>query len=116
MEWINTLVIDGPGLLPSGVQEIRDRYFGEFLLDRAEMRKRTKKQIFAEMSASQREKLSRWKIENADRLARSELYKAMRADYTFAVPSTQRVPNVGRNEACPCGSGRKYKKCHGVNH
>jgi len=20
---------------------------------------------------------------------------------------------VGRNEACPCGSGRKYKKCHG---
>ncbi|MFQ5505934.1 MAG: preprotein translocase subunit SecA [Planctomycetota bacterium] len=23
------------------------------------------------------------------------------------------VPKVGRNEACPCGSGRKYKKCHG---
>ena len=21
----------------------------------------------------------------------------------------------GRNEACPCGSGRKYKKCHGGN-
>ena len=21
---------------------------------------------------------------------------------------------VGRNEACPCGSGKKYKKCHGV--
>src|SRR6185503_13261443 len=20
---------------------------------------------------------------------------------------------VGRNEPCPCGSGRKYKKCHG---
>jgi preprotein translocase subunit SecA len=20
---------------------------------------------------------------------------------------------VGRNEACPCGSGKKYKKCHG---
>jgi preprotein translocase subunit SecA len=20
---------------------------------------------------------------------------------------------VGRNEACPCGSGRKYKHCHG---
>ena len=24
-----------------------------------------------------------------------------------------RVPKVGRNEPCPCGSGRKYKKCHG---
>ena len=21
---------------------------------------------------------------------------------------------VGRNEPCPCGSGKKYKKCHGV--
>jgi len=22
---------------------------------------------------------------------------------------------VGRNEPCPCGSGKKYKKCHGVD-
>jgi preprotein translocase subunit SecA len=21
--------------------------------------------------------------------------------------------NVGRNEACPCGSGKKFKFCHG---
>ncbi len=21
--------------------------------------------------------------------------------------------NVGRNESCPCGSGKKYKQCHG---
>jgi preprotein translocase subunit SecA len=21
---------------------------------------------------------------------------------------------VGRNDPCPCGSGRKYKRCHGV--
>jgi preprotein translocase subunit SecA len=21
---------------------------------------------------------------------------------------------VGRNEPCPCGSGKKYKKCHGA--
>ncbi|MGC4055050.1 MAG: SEC-C metal-binding domain-containing protein [Paludibaculum sp.] len=20
---------------------------------------------------------------------------------------------VGRNDPCPCGSGKKYKKCHG---
>ncbi len=24
-----------------------------------------------------------------------------------------RVPKVGRNDPCPCGSGKKYKKCHG---
>jgi len=24
-----------------------------------------------------------------------------------------RVARVGRNEPCPCGSGKKYKRCHG---
>ncbi len=23
------------------------------------------------------------------------------------------VDSVGRNEPCPCGSGRKFKRCHG---
>jgi preprotein translocase subunit SecA len=23
-------------------------------------------------------------------------------------------PKVGRNDLCPCGSGKKYKKCHGA--
>ncbi|MEK7085905.1 MAG: SEC-C metal-binding domain-containing protein, partial [Patescibacteria group bacterium] len=23
-------------------------------------------------------------------------------------------PKVGRNDPCPCGSGKKYKKCHDV--
>jgi preprotein translocase subunit SecA len=25
----------------------------------------------------------------------------------------QQVPKVGRNDPCPCGSGKKYKACHG---
>jgi preprotein translocase subunit SecA len=24
------------------------------------------------------------------------------------------VPRVGRNDPCPCGSGKKYKHCHGA--
>ena len=24
------------------------------------------------------------------------------------------APRPGRNEPCPCGSGKKYKKCHGI--
>lgn len=24
------------------------------------------------------------------------------------------MPKVGRNDPCPCGSGKKYKKCHGA--
>ena len=26
---------------------------------------------------------------------------------------TRQGPKVGRNEPCPCGSGKKYKQCHG---
>jgi preprotein translocase subunit SecA len=26
---------------------------------------------------------------------------------------TRSAPKVGRNDACPCGSGKKYKQCHG---
>ncbi|MXW34581.1 MAG: preprotein translocase subunit SecA [Chloroflexi bacterium] len=27
--------------------------------------------------------------------------------------ATRVVPKVGRNQPCPCGSGKKYKRCHG---
>lgn len=30
-----------------------------------------------------------------------------------AVQPAPPVPKSGRNERCPCGSGRKYKQCHG---
>jgi len=29
-------------------------------------------------------------------------------------PTVSSEPKVGRNDPCPCGSGKKYKKCHGV--
>lgn len=31
----------------------------------------------------------------------------------LAVRPTHADPKVGRNERCPCGSGLKYKQCHG---
>ena len=30
-----------------------------------------------------------------------------------AEPVRRDRPKVGRNDPCPCGSGKKYKKCHG---
>ncbi len=30
-------------------------------------------------------------------------------------PQKREQPKVGRNDPCPCGSGRKYKKCCGMN-
>ncbi|MBK9293872.1 MAG: preprotein translocase subunit SecA [Oligoflexia bacterium] len=32
-----------------------------------------------------------------------------------AKPVVRDVPKVGRNDPCPCGSGKKFKKCHGAN-
>jgi len=29
-------------------------------------------------------------------------------------PFVRDIPKVGRNEACPCGSGKKFKHCHGA--
>ena len=29
-------------------------------------------------------------------------------------PMTRAQPKVGRNDPCPCGSGKKYKQCHGA--
>jgi len=31
-----------------------------------------------------------------------------------SIPGRTKSPKVGRNEPCPCGSGQKYKKCHGA--
>jgi uncharacterized protein YecA (UPF0149 family) len=28
-------------------------------------------------------------------------------------PVMRETPKIGRNDPCPCGSGRKYKVCHG---
>ncbi len=37
-----------------------------------------------------------------------------RAAAPAPMPFVRAVPKVGRNEPCPCGSGRKYKHCHGT--
>jgi len=36
-------------------------------------------------------------------------------DNRVVKPIVRESPKVGRNDPCPCGSGRKYKKCHGAN-
>lgn len=33
--------------------------------------------------------------------------------YTPPMQIIRSEPKIGRNEPCPCGSGKKYKKCHG---
>ncbi len=41
---------------------------------------------------------------------------APKADKTGKQETIRRdMPKVGRNDPCPCGSGKKYKNCHGKN-
>jgi preprotein translocase subunit SecA len=36
--------------------------------------------------------------------------------HTHPEPNIQNlIPNIGRNDFCPCGSGKKYKKCGMLN-
>ncbi len=45
-----------------------------------------------------------------------ELILSGASDGSEGTPTVRRTEKkVGRNDPCPCGSGKKYKKCHGVN-
>ncbi|MCR5542881.1 MAG: SEC-C domain-containing protein [Eubacterium sp.] len=43
-----------------------------------------------------------------DKEKQQELYKQEKTSHTVV-----KAPKVGRNDPCPCGSGKKYKKCCG---
>jgi hypothetical protein len=47
--------------------------------------------------------------------AREQWLRAMAQTQTARLTTTRpvEIPKVGRNEPCPCGSGTKYKRCHG---
>jgi len=54
------------------------------------------------------ERLRRWEDELEAREQRAESMSKLTSHH-----STGRA-KIGRNERCPCGSGRKYKHCHGL--
>jgi preprotein translocase subunit SecA len=39
----------------------------------------------------------------------------VQGDATKVKQIVREAPKVGRNDLCPCGSGKKYKKCCGAN-
>ena len=58
---------------------------------------------------------------NEEQATYSKLYKDIR-ETTSATGTTTTAKSVktqqqkvGRNDDCPCGSGKKFKKCHGKN-
>jgi preprotein translocase subunit SecA len=61
-----------------------------------EMQKRHQEELEAQLKAHQESLEMEQKKEEANYIKRAN-------------------PNIGRNDACPCGSGKKFKQCHGVN-
>lgn len=43
----------------------------------------------------------------------NEIFKLYQRDQLRPLPAQERKIKVGRNDPCPCGSGKKYKKCCG---
>ena len=73
------------------------------------VRQESAAEIEAKRLAAQRRAMQRLTETHADAGADGE---APRPKQETVVRQT---PKVGRNDPCPCGSGKKYKKCHGVN-
>ena len=72
------------------------------------------KDIFRVWSRPQQERKSD-KMTKTAAPAASKKDEATKADQTTTADPEQaraRLAATGRNDACPCGSGKKYKKCH----
>ncbi|MCZ2297875.1 MAG: preprotein translocase subunit SecA [Chitinophagales bacterium] len=66
----------------------------------------------------QKTDLSKMRINKDEIDARGEDYAANENDYYDPSAHVKQqpivaAPKIGRNEPCPCGSGKKYKQCHG---
>ncbi|PSW04615.1 preprotein translocase subunit SecA [Photobacterium lipolyticum] len=81
--------------------------------------------ILSKVRVQQQEEVDRMEAERrqqAEELARRQQYQHQNADSQIAGDSDEQASagtfqrderKVGRNEPCPCGSGKKYKQCHG---
>ena len=54
-----------------------------------------------------------FKHDEANALGDADAPEQPQAAAPNTAPITRDGPKVGRNDACPCGSGKKYKHCHG---
>ena len=68
----------------------------------------------AEVKAPEKTDMSKLKIGREDQTSSSHALPNRTAEQEVTQP-VRVEKKVGRNDPCPCGSGKKYKNCHGVN-
>jgi preprotein translocase subunit SecA len=69
--------------------------------------------LFEPISLEEQEAREREREEARKRQLREQNLVYSAGDFSPAAPKKREVAKVGRNDPCPCGSGRKFKKCHG---
>jgi preprotein translocase subunit SecA len=100
--------------------EYKREAFNLFNNMRQEVKKAIVNNIFSVKlyTAEEIEELQRKHQEDLDR--RMEMHRQAMEDVKHEEEETNKAPikraqaKVGRNDACPCGSGKKYKHCHGA--
>ncbi len=68
--------------------------------------------LFEPMTQEEREEEERRKARERELIFQAA--SRSKAGVAAAAPVQRDAPKVGRNDPCPCGSGKKYKKCHGA--
>ncbi len=72
----------------------------------------------AQQALAQQQRLAQINFQHADYAGQSAEEALAPAGETGAQEKAQPMrnhePKVGRNDPCPCGSGKKYKQCHGA--
>jgi preprotein translocase subunit SecA len=80
---------------------------------------RSEADLQREEEERQRRLLAALQLQHAEAQSPLAVAPSAEAAAAAAVDDAQEAPvvrnerKVGRNEACPCGSGKKYKQCHG---
>jgi hypothetical protein len=65
------------------------------------------------VDTANQEAVQRYIAQYNRRLYQKDLPRSESNDFAPPIPIVENSPRIGRNAPCPCGSGRKYKKCCG---
>lgn len=108
-EWKFTRIQNGVGTFQIP-QAIDDRVFGGWLYSRAKI---ASEKFNSGVSAKQLATIENHVRRMMPTLESSDLFRAGMADQIDRDRILSNAGKTGRNEMCPCGSGIKFKKCHG---
>jgi hypothetical protein len=107
--WKKTRINFGSGVLEAP-QIIEDRAMGGWLMERMQ---KMDKMIESGFSSKQKQSIAKNIESKWGKLEGSSFMESIMADLAEHDRVKEQAKHIGRNDKCPCGSGLKFKKCHG---